>query len=73
MAVGRVADTALVKDQLTLDDHGYILADETTKTNLDGVFAIGDIRSKPLRQIVTAASDGATASKFVEEYLMRLK
>ena len=43
------------------------------KTNLDGVFAIGDIRSKPLRQIVTAASDGATASKFVEEYLMRLK
>lgn len=73
VAVGRVADTALVKDQLTLDDHGYILADETTRTNLDGVFAIGDIRSKPLRQIVTAASDGATASKFVEEYLMRLK
>ena len=73
VAVGRVADTALVKDQLTLNEQGYILADETTRTNIDGVFAIGDIRSKPLRQIVTAASDGAVASKFVEDYLMRLK
>lgn len=73
VAVGRVADTVLVKDQLTLDDQGYILADETTRTNIDGVFAIGDIRSKPLRQIVTAASDGAVASKFVEDYLMRMK
>lgn len=73
VAVGRVADTALVKDQLTLNEQGYILADETTRTNIDGVFAIGDIRSKPLRQIVTAASDGAVASKFVEDYLMRQK
>lgn len=70
VAVGRVADTSLVKDQLKLDAQGYILADETTRTNVDGVFAIGDIRSKPLRQIVTAVSDGATASKFVEEYLI---
>ena len=45
------------------------LADETTQTSLAGVFAVGDIRTKPLRQIVTAAADGATASKYVEDYV----
>ena len=54
---------------LPLDGQGYLIADETTKTALPGVFAVGDVRQKPLRQIVTAAADGATASKFVEEYL----
>ena len=50
----------------------YIIADETTRTNLPGVFAVGDIRTKALRQIITAAADGAMASKFAEEYLNTL-
>ena len=54
---------------MALDDYGYIIADETTKTNVPGVFAVGDVRTKPLRQIVTAAADGAVSSQFVEEYL----
>ena len=45
-------------------------ADETTRTSLPGVFAVGDVRQKPLRQIVTATADGATASHFIEQYLM---
>lgn len=73
VAIGRSPDTDLVKNQVKLDEQGYIIADETTRTNLPGVFAVGDIRTKPLRQIVTAASDGAVASKFVSEYLHSLK
>ena len=69
VAIGRTPDTQMVAGQLTLDEQGYILADETTQTSLAGVFAVGDIRTKPLRQIVTAAADGATASKYVEDYV----
>lgn len=69
VAVGRVPDTDLVKGQLELDDNGYIVADETTRTRIPGVFAVGDVRTKPLRQIITAAADGAVASRFAEEYL----
>lgn len=72
IAIGRTPNTALVKGQLELDESGYINSDETTKTNIPGVFAAGDIRTKPLRQIVTAASDGAVASKFAEEYISEL-
>ncbi len=67
--IGRTPDTAIVKDQVTLDDYSYILADESTKTNLDGVFAAGDVRQKALRQIITAASDGAVAATMAEEYI----
>ncbi len=69
VAIGRIPNNELFKDQLELDKEGYIVSDETTKTSIPGVFAAGDVRQKPLRQIVTAASDGAVASKFVEEYL----
>lgn len=69
-AIGRVPDTELFKGQTKLDGQGYIQADESTRTNLPGVFAVGDVRTKPLRQIVTAASDGAVASHFIEEYLV---
>lgn len=69
-AIGRVPDTELFKGQIELDGQGYIQADESTRTNLPGVFAVGDVRTKPLRQIVTAASDGAVASHFIEEYLV---
>lgn len=72
VAIGRVPDTSIFKEQLSLDKQGYIIADETCQTNIPGVFAIGDVRVKPLRQIVTAVSDGATASKFAEEYLASL-
>lgn len=69
VAIGRIPNTDLFKGQLELDEGGYIVADETTKTNLPGVFAVGDVRTKPLRQIVTATADGAVASKFAEEYI----
>lgn len=69
VAVGRVPNTSLLEGQLELDDGGYIISDETTRTSIPGVFAVGDVRTKPLRQIVTAAADGAVASKYAEEYL----
>ena len=69
VAIGRVPTTELFKDQIDLDEQGYIASGETTKTNIEGVYAVGDVRAKPLRQIVTAVGDGATASKYIEEYL----
>lgn len=69
ISVGRKPATELVKEQLSLDKAGYIIADETTETSLPGVFAVGDVRTKALRQIVTAVSDGAMAVHFAEEYL----
>ena len=47
----------------------YIVADESTRTSLPGVFAVGDVRTKALRQVVTAVSDGAVAVHYAEEYL----
>lgn len=69
ISIGRTPVTSLFKNQTELDEAGYIVADETTKTNIGGVFAAGDVRTKVLRQIVTAASDGAVAAHFAEEYL----
>ena len=69
VSVGRVPETSLVQGQLVLDEAGYLLAGEDTQTNLPGVYAVGDVRSKALRQIVTAVSDGAVASHFAEHYL----
>lgn len=70
VAIGRVPDTELFNGVIEMDEAGYLKADESTRTSLPGVFAVGDLRTKPLRQIVTAASDGAVASHFIEEYLM---
>ena len=72
VAIGRIPDTSLISEQVSCDAQGYIIADETTRTNLPGVFAVGDVRQKPLRQIITAVADGATASKFAEEFLQSL-
>ena len=72
VAVGRVPDTEIYSDKLELDGSGYIVADETCRTNVPGVFAAGDVRTKPLRQIVTACADGATAVKFAEEWLAEI-
>lgn len=69
VAVGQIPNSELYQGQLTLDAYGYVIADETTRTNLPGVFAIGDLRAKPLRQIVTATADGAVASHYAEAYL----
>ena len=62
-------ETGLFAGQIALDDQGYIAADETTRTSLPGVFAVGDVRTKPMRQIVTAVGDGAVAALYAEEYL----
>ena len=69
VSVGRSPVTELFGGQLELDKGGYIVADETTRTNLPGVFAVGDVRTKALRQIITAAADGAVAAHYAEEYL----
>lgn len=69
ISVGRIPVTELVADQLQLDDNGYVVADESTKTNIPGVYAIGDVRTKKLRQVVTAVADGALAVQEAEEYL----
>ena len=70
VSIGRKPATDFLKGAVKLDGNGYIVADETTRTSADGVFAAGDIRTKALRQVVTAAADGAVAVHFAEEYLM---
>ena len=72
VSIGRTPSTALVEGQLELEN-GYILADESGRTSIPGVFAVGDVRTKALRQIITAASDGANAAHFAEEYLAELE
>ena len=69
ISVGRAPATELFQGELALDKSGYIIADESTRTNLPGVFAVGDVRTKALRQVVTAVSDGAVAVHYAEEYL----
>ena len=69
VSIGRKPATELVKDQLTLDEGGYIMAGEDVATNIPGVYAVGDVRTKVLRQIVTAVSDGAMAAHMAEDYL----
>ena len=69
VSIGRKPATDLVKDQLTLDGAGYIMAGENTKTNIPGVYAVGDVRTKELRQIVTAVADGAMAAHVAEQEL----
>ena len=71
ISIGRIPETKLFGGQLELDEQGYIVADESTRTNIPGVFAVGDVRTKVLRQIVTAAADGAVASHYTEEYLAK--
>ena len=69
VSVGRKPATELFSGTLELDKGGYIVADETTRTNIPGVFAVGDVRTKLLRQVVTAVSDGAMAAFMAEEFL----
>ena len=69
IAIGRQPNTALFQQELQLDAQGYVVADETTVTNIPGVFAVGDVRAKAVRQIITAASDGAVACHYISAYL----
>ena len=72
ISIGRKPATEFVKDELRLDAGGYIIAGESTETEIPGVYAVGDIRTKALRQVVTAVSDGAVAVHMAEEYLANL-
>lgn len=69
VSIGRKPATDFLAGVISLDPAGYIIADESTKTNIDGVYAVGDVRTKPLRQVVTATADGAVAVHMAEEYL----
>ena len=69
VSVGRKPATEFLGGQVELDGNGYVVAGEDTKTNIPGVFAVGDIRTKELRQIVTAVADGAVAVHEAEKYL----
>lgn len=69
VSIGRKPATELVKGKLPLDEAGYVIAGETTETGVPGVYAVGDVRTKPLRQVVTAVADGAMAVAMAEEYL----
>ena len=70
ISIGRSPASQLVAGQLVLDQQGYIVADESTKASIPGVFAVGDVRTKALRQIVTAVADGAMAVHSAEDYLV---
>lgn len=69
VSIGRKPATEFLNNSVALDSNGYVIADESTRTSAEGVFAVGDIRTKALRQVVTAVSDGAVAVHFAEEYL----
>lgn len=73
VAIGQKPQTEIVKDQVKLDEKGYIITNEKMETNIPGVFAVGDIRQKILRQVVTAVADGAIASVSVSNYIEDLK
>lgn len=69
VSIGRKPSTGFLSGAIALDENGYIVADESTRTNVGGVYAVGDVRTKALRQVVTAVADGATAVHYAEEYL----
>lgn len=70
VSIGRSPASGLAEGRLEMDDSGYIAAGESTQTSIPGVFAVGDVRTKVLRQVVTAVADGAMAAHYAEKYLM---
>jgi len=73
IATGMKPDTDIVKGMADMDSYGYIIAGEDGRTNIDGLFAAGDIRKKNLRQLITAVSDGANCVASAEEYISTLQ
>lgn len=72
IAVGILPNSGVFKGKVHMDSQNYIEAGEDTKTSVQGIFAAGDVRTKSLRQIVTAVSDGANAITSVERYLTEI-
>lgn len=73
VCIGRGPDTEILDFDLKKDAQGYIITDQYMQTSVKGIFAVGDIRTTPLRQIITACSDGAIASTKANEYVRTLK
>lgn len=73
VAVGITPNSEAFKESVDMDPAGYIVAGENGKTNVPGIFAAGDVRTKALRQIVTAVADGANCVASVEQYLYRIE
>ena len=73
IAVGIEPNTAQIEDAIELDEGGYIIAGESTRTEIPGVYAVGDVRRKPLRQVITAAADGAAAVHSAQSFLAGLE
>ena len=71
VCIGRGADTDIIDSNIERDSSGYIITDEYMQTNLNGVYAVGDIRTTPLRQIVTALSDGAISAITAKNYIIK--
>ncbi len=71
--IGMTPNVEMVNGQIQQDRGGFIITDETMKTSIDGVFAIGDIRTTPLRQVITAAADGAIGAVYAVKYIESLK
>ena len=69
VAIGRIPENEVFKNLINLDNYGYIISDEKCHTNVDGIFVAGDNRTKELRQLVTAASDGAIAASEAIKYV----
>ena len=70
--IGFLPNTDLINGQVEQDSNGFIITDETMKTSIDGVFAAGDVRKTPLRQVITATSDGAVAAVYAGRYVESL-
>ena len=70
VAIGTMPVTNLLSDWIEVDDNGYIVAGEDCKTNVPGIYAAGDVRTKQLRQVVTAVADGANSIAAVEHFLI---
>jgi len=68
---GMSPNSNFVKDLVEVDDFGFIKTDDMMRTSVEGIFAAGDIRNKALRQIVTAANDGAVATVYAEKYIRK--
>ena len=69
ISIGRKPASDFLKKAVDIDENGYVVADESTKTNVEGVYAVGDVRTKAFRQVVTAVSDGAVAVYYAENYI----
>lgn len=70
VGIGTEPNSELIKDKVKCDDYGYVITDETGATSVKGVYAAGDVKQKSLRQIITAAADGATSVYAAERYIL---